>query len=65
MSAATITLIVEAFVPIVANFMTWLAKARAASQQTQEWTPEERAANQTAIDKLGLNPEVWQQVQPL
>lgn len=65
MSAAALTLIIEAFTPVVTNFISWVTKAKAASQQSAEWTPAEEAANQAAIDKLGLNPEVWQKVQPL
>lgn len=65
MSPTTINLIIEAFVPVISNFMDWLGKVRAESQRTQVWTEEEKAANQAAIDKLGINPEIWEQVQPL
>lgn len=65
MSADALTLIIESLVPVIQNIMSWIAKAKAASQQNKEWTPEEEAANQAAIDKLGIDPEVWQKVQPL
>ncbi len=65
MDPKTLNLIIESFVPVISNFMSWLGKVRAESQRTKEWTEEEKADNQAAIDKLGVSPEVWQQVQPL
>lgn len=65
MDAKTINLILSSIVPLVNNVMSWLADITAESKRTKEWTEEEKANNQALIDKLRLNPEEHEKVQPL
>jgi hypothetical protein len=57
--------LIASVIPMINNGVAFIAKLKESAEKDTEWTEEERAAFKAELDKLTLNPEEWQKVQPL
>lgn len=65
MGPEVILALIGTVIPIINNGISFLAQMKKVAAQNAEWTDEQRAAVLAAINKLELDPEEWQKVQPL